>query len=100
MNNVARVNNKGMLAILKDVSWPTVTTYLYRFLLSNCTSGTVLSQSENFKAKLIATKGTEITWIDQLGVSRVGFLITDEPEFVNNMRGLVEVTIELMESLV
>jgi len=99
LNNVIHVNNKGMLAILKAAGWPTIITYLYRFLLSDCVYGTSSSQVEDFKAILKSTRGTEITWVDQIGVSRDGFLVTDEPEFITNGRDMVEVTIELMESL-
>ena len=97
LNNIAR---SGILAVLKDAGWPTIITYVYRFLLSECSPiSTTSNQVESLKSILISTKGTEITWIDHLGVSRDGFLITDEPEFIAGARGLVEVTIELMESL-
>lgn len=78
---------------------PTVTVFLYKFLIHDCQLNTTGSLVEEFKQKLIETTGNRITWVDHLGVSRDGFLVTDEPEFVTVSTDWVEVTIELMEDL-
>ncbi|MCK9463145.1 MAG: hypothetical protein M0R80_26275 [Proteobacteria bacterium] len=97
LNNIIRAGR--FLSIYKSAGWPTIKTFLYKFLIHDCQVGTTGSLVESFKQKLITTAGTKITWIDHIGVSREGFLVTDEPEFVTVATDWVEVTIELMEDV-
>ena len=97
LNNISKANR--FLVIYKDATWPVIKSFVYKFLLRDCQTNTSGSLVEEFKQKLMSTAGTKITWVDHLGITREGFLVTDEPEFITVSDGWVEVTIELMEDV-
>ena len=98
LNNLINTTAKGNSSIYKAASWPVITTFLYRFLIKDC-SGSTTTIIEELKQFLADNAGLVVSWTDHNSVTRDGYVITEEPEFISIGDDYYELTLEIMEDL-